>query len=139
MTTRTKFVLLSLLFGLPTIPLGPYLWPPLITISQEQLYFFIGVAVFEAIGFGCGLSFLILMWPKIKKVPARFKNRVLAMYLAIGWSLASWWPHDHMHSVLQHSDVWSLLKLEYLFHVSLIVSAVVLAYCFITIVRDIKK
>ena len=56
------------------------------------------------------------------------------MFLSIGWLMVSWWPHDnlHMHTGI---DLQKLLYIEYGFHVTLMVCAIVLAYCFLSLVN----
>ena len=48
-------------------------------------------------------------------------------FIATAWLLISWWPHDNMH---KHNgmDLAGLLRIDYLFHVSMMVAGAVLAY-----------
>ena len=61
-----------------------------------------------------------------------------AMYLSIGWLLVSWWPHSHLHQVVGE-DLQELLYIEYGFHVTTIICAVVLAYGFVSLLRQQSK
>lgn len=56
------------------------------------------------------------------------------MYLAIGWLIVSWWPHDNLH-IHNGEDIQGLLYIEYGFHVTLMISALVLAYCFLSLIN----
>lgn len=56
------------------------------------------------------------------------------MYLAIGWLMVSWWPHDNMH-IHNGEDMQGLLYIEYGFHVTLMISALVMAYCFLSLIN----
>ena len=41
----------------------------------------------------------------------------------------SWWPHDNLH-IHYALDMWPLIAIEYVFHVSLMVCGAILAYAF---------
>ena len=60
--------------------------------------------------------------------------RTWAAYLAIGWLLVSWWPHDNMH-IHNGNDLQGLLYIEYGFHVTLMIAGLVLAYSLLTKLR----
>ena len=55
------------------------------------------------------------------------------MYLCIGWLLVSWWPHDNLH--IHTGSLQGLLYIEYGFHMTLILSGLVLAYSFLSLMR----
>ena len=57
------------------------------------------------------------------------------MYLSIGWFLVSWWPHDNLH-IHNGMDMQGLLYIEYSFHVTLIIAALVLAFSLLTQLRS---
>jgi hypothetical protein len=57
------------------------------------------------------------------------------MYLAIGWFLVSWWPHDNMH-IHNGNDLQGLLYIEYGFHVTLMAGGLILAYSLLTMLRS---
>ena len=58
--------------------------------------------------------------------------RTWAAFLAIGWFLISWWPHDNIHN---GDNLHGLLYIEYGFHVTLMLSALILAYSLLTMLR----
>jgi len=58
----------------------------------------------------------------------------LPAYLAIGWYLVNWWPHDNLHLV-NGVYLWGLLGIEYGFHFTLMVAAGVLAFFFYRVIR----
>ena len=58
--------------------------------------------------------------------------RAWAIYLSIGWALASWWPHSNMHRS-NGDDLWGLLLVDYLFHPTLMLSALVLGWSLLTL------
>ena len=57
------------------------------------------------------------------------------VYLAIGWSLVSWWLHTDLY-LANGDDLSGLLAIEYGFHVSLYVTALVIAWFFLATPRQ---
>jgi len=92
------------------------------------------VSVFETLAFGLGITFLLFGFPALLRLARGSRLRAWAMYLSVGWFLVSWWPHDnlHLHNGL---DLQQLLYIEYGFHVTLIIAAIVLAYSLLTMLR----
>jgi hypothetical protein len=129
MKPNKLLVLVSILIGLLTMPLGLIIWPPAAEIpfpDPVQFLFFVGVAFFEAIGFGAGLYFLVDGYRLIKTK----KNRLNTLtYLSIVWLLMSWWPHDRLHTHIGE-DVWGVLILEYAFHATSIIAAIIIVKFF---------
>jgi hypothetical protein len=70
----------------------------------------------------------------VRSVSADSKLRAWAMYLCIGWLMVSWWPHDNLH-IHNGDNLQGLLYIEYGFHMTLMISAIVLAYCFLSLLR----
>jgi hypothetical protein len=56
------------------------------------------------------------------------------VYVAIAWQLVSWWPHDNSH-MASGIDLDGLLMIEYAFHMTLILSALVVARFFLATLR----
>lgn len=123
MKTSTKVLIITLVCAIPAFLLGNVLWPASTEIAptSTQLPFFIILAAVEAITFGLGVSFVVLSWNRMQSKPL--------VFFAIAWLLISWWPHDNMH---KHNglDLNGLLVIEYLFHVTLIVCAYIVAHDF---------
>ncbi|MEP7162366.1 MAG: hypothetical protein ABI747_01215 [Candidatus Moraniibacteriota bacterium] len=131
MKPLVKMVMVTLLFALPALAFGRTLWPDAPDIMQPtagQFPFFVGVAVIEALSFGIGMSFLLFGWSLVQKAKATEPGK-MALFLSITWLLISWWPHDNMH---RHNgmDTGGLLVIEYLFHVTLIIAAGIVAWYF---------
>ena len=133
MKTRTKVLIITLLFGIPAFFLGKILWSPAPDLhpTSAQLPFFILLSLIEALLFGLGIAFMIFAWPAVQKVGKQYRKRAIMSYLAVAWFLLSWWPHDNLHA---HNgmDTGGLLLIEYAFHVTLIIAAVMLSYSFYT-------
>src|SRR3712207_530540 len=119
---------------------GPILWPtsdsPLFPKpTAAQLPFFIVLQVVTSLTFGLGVSLLLFGLPVVRRVSADWKLRAWLMYLSIGWLLVSWWPHGHLHQHNGH-DVQGLLYIEYGFHVAPMLAGLILAYCFLPLMRE---
>ncbi len=137
MKTWIKVALVSALFAVPAMVLGQLIWPPdpaNPTPSGGQLPFFILLSVFEAAAFGLGISFLLFGFRPLLRLARGSRLRAWAMYLSIGWFLVSWWPHDNLH-LHNGFDLQGLLYIEYGFHVTLIVAALVLAFSLLTMLK----
>ena len=141
MKTWIKVALVTALFAVPAMALGQVIWPPAPGSpepSDGQLPFFIFLSVFEAVAFGLGISFLLFGFPALLRLARGSRLRAWAMYLSVGWFLVSWWPHDNLH-LHNGMDLQHLLYIEYGFHVTLIIAAVVLAYSLLTMLRPGKS
>jgi hypothetical protein len=133
-----KVLLVTVLIAAPAMVLGPVLWPPAAGGPEPtggQLPFFIFLALMESVLLGLGISFLLFGLPTVRRVSADSKARALAMYLSIGWLMVSWWPHDNLH-ISNGNNLRGLLFIEYGFHFTLMIAALVLAYCFLSLIRQ---
>ena len=133
MKTRIKVLLITLLFGGAAFALGPVIWPPHPhnpVPNAAQLPFFIALAVLEALTFGLGVAFIACGLPLVRRLGRGSPAFTWTMFVGIAWFMLSWWPHDkmHLHNGLELSG---LLVVEYMFHASLMVAAVMLAYIFV--------
>jgi hypothetical protein len=138
--TWMKVALVTAICALPAMLLGRVIWPAAMdfpTPSSSQMPFFMILAACEALAFGLGVSFLIFGLPLVRRLSAAGLPRWLALatYLSVGWSLVSWWPHDNLH---QHNgmDLQGLLYIEYAFHVTLMIAGGIVAYSFLSLVRE---
>jgi len=133
MSIRNKVILTTIIFAVPAFLLGKVIWPldpmgPMPTSSQ--LPFFIVLSLFEAVSFGLGMSFIIFGYPFVKKITGKSKSLTFWTYIAISWMLVNWWPHDNIHAQ-NGMNLDGLIKIEYAFHVTLILSGIILALAFI--------
>lgn len=128
MKRYTTFIVLTIIFGLIAFMLTPIQWvngslaagtPP-----ANLLPFFMLVTGFEALGFGVGMTFLLLSWDKGAGRRAAF--------FSVVWLLISWWPHDNLHRAISDTDFGSLLAIEIAFHSTLVVAGFILARYFTT-------
>lgn len=131
-----KVLIVTLLVTAAAFLLGHVIWQPVgMAPSPGQLPFFMVVSLFEALALGLGVSFLVFGLPLVRGVSADSRLRAWLMYLGIGWALVSWWPHGNLH-MSNGDNMQRLLYIEYGFHVTLIISAAIVAYCFLSLLRD---
>jgi len=129
--------ILSFVSG-PTAPLG-FFWRPapgFPTPSPVQLPLFIGLGLAEAITFGLGISFLFFGYPMVRPIYPASTTLTRLAHFCIASLLFSWWPHDSLHIHVGEASVNGLLAIEYAFHVTLMIAGVILAYFFLTLVRQ---
>ena len=139
-STWIKVLAVTLIAAVLAMVVGPILWPtsdpPLFPEpSSAQLPFFIVLQVVTSLTFGLGVSFLLFGLPVVRTVSAGSKLRAWLMYLSIGWLLISWWPHGHLHQHNGH-DVQGLLYIEYGFHAAPMLAGLIVAYCFLSLMRE---
>jgi len=121
----------------PNGPLGGF-WRPSADFPQPtdaQLPLFILLNVAEVLAFGFGISFLIFGYPLMQTILPASKGLTLAAHLSIAWLLLSWWPHDSLH-VANGLNLNGLLIIEYVFHVTLMITGAILVYFFSALVRQ---
>jgi hypothetical protein len=136
--TWVKVLIVTVVVAIPAFILGPILWPPAdmgAAPTAGQLPFFLFLALFEAVTLGLGVSFLLFGMPVVRRVAAGSKLRAYAMYLSIGWLLVSWWPHDNLH-MFNGMNLQGLLYIEYGFHLTLMISGIVLGYSFFSLLTE---
>ncbi len=137
MTPRIAVPLITLVVGVPAFVLGPIIWPPSTaspTPSGAQLPLFAVLILIEALLFGLGVAFLAFGFPIVKRAAGRVGANPWPVYLAIAWQLVSWWPHDKLH-VATGLDPGAHLLIDYGFHVTMILAALVVARFFVVMLR----
>ena len=131
-----KWIVVTLILGFaafltsPSGPLGGF-WglhaegsPPV----GLQKAFFILLTAIQSLAFGFGFAFLLFGRDVVRSLLPAEGGLSLAVYLAIAWSLLSWWPHTNLHQTHNPDNISGLLAIEYGFHVTLIFGAAVIAY-----------
>jgi hypothetical protein len=71
----------------------------------------------------------------VEQVAAPSRERAVIIYLSTVWLLGNWWVHDALH-IVNGMNPTGLLKIEYGFHVTLILAGAALAYALATMVTD---
>ena len=139
-STWIKVVVVSLFAAVAAMVAGPILWPtsdpPLFPEpAAAQVPFFVLLQVVTCLTFGLGVSFLMFGLPVVRRASTDSTFRAWFMYLSIGWLLISWWPHGHLHQHNGH-DLQGLLYIEYGFHVAAMLAALIVAYGFLSLMRE---
>lgn len=112
-----------------TFLLSRVIWPDLpgmVSPAAEQLPFFLFLSAMESVSFGLGVAFVVFGWQKLQVAGDRSTLTKLS-FASVTWFLVSWWPHDNMHRVNGMDDYWGLLRIEFLFHFTLMVCGGILA------------
>jgi hypothetical protein len=125
--------LITLAVGIPAFLLSRLIWSPASsnpTPSDAQLPFFIVLSLVEALLFGLGVAFLAYGLPVVRRAARRAAVNAWPVCLPVAWQLVSWWPHDNFH-MATGMDLHALLLIEYGFHLTLIVSTLVVARFFL--------
>jgi len=129
------FTVVAMIAG-PNGPLGGF-WRPTPTVAPPSgalLPLFILLNIAEALAFGLGIAFLLFGYPLVRDVAPVSAGLARGAHLSIAWLLINWWPHDslHLHVGL---NLGSLIVVEYVFHITLMLAGVVLAYFFMALFR----
>lgn len=131
-----KWIVVTLLLGIaafltsPNAPLGGF-WGSQVdghTPDGIQRVLFMLLTAIQAFAFGFGIAFLFFGRRAVNSFLQAEGSLSLAVYLAISWSLLSWWPHSNLHQTLNPENLGGLLAIEYGFHVTLILGGLVIAY-----------
>ncbi len=80
-------------------------------------------AVFEAVAFGVGLAWIAFGWSLVKGRG----GLGVATFVAVAWALVSWAPHTSFHQSLGEGNWGGLLAVEWGFHITLVVGALITA------------
>ncbi len=138
MSVKTKIILLTVACAIPAFLLGRVIWPDPMDAPQLagiQIAGFMLIAALEALAFGAGVSFICFGRKLLRNAPSARARHARLAFSAIAWTLVSWWPHDNMHRANGMMNAWGLLRIEYIFHLTLIISAFIIASYFIRTLR----
>lgn len=129
MKKKVVGVVITIVFGLVTFFLNPLLFPPPVGVmppTDSQVVHLMIVGAIESLAFGVGVAFLIFTVPWLSAVQPEKKSRTAWAIAATTWLLVSWWPHDQLHMMIG-MDYSKLILIEYGFHVTLILAAIIVA------------
>src|SRR5437764_14818930 len=92
---RWQVALVVLPIGVVAFVLGRILWPDtpgVATPPPSVLPIFVAISALESLLFGFGVAFVVFgrRW-----LPADGSKLATASFVAIAWTLLSWWPHDN--------------------------------------------
>ncbi len=121
----------------PLGPLGDFWRPPahMLMVSAGHIPFLMLLGMTESFCFGLGTSFLIFGYPLLRDVKPISLNLIRATHFAIAWLLGNWWLHDSLHLHFGMSNMTMLLIVDYSFHMTLMLAAVIVSYFFVSLMR----
>lgn len=140
MKTWIKATLIVILFGSQALMWGRVIWPPAQSMPQPGpglLPFFYFLGLMEAITFGVGIAFILLIYASVFSVQKKYRTRAVLSSLSLFWLLTSWWLHDHLHAH-NGDDLHGLIVIEYAFHLTSMIAALILTENFLFIMKKIK-
>ena len=129
MGTKKKIALVAVPLAILSFSLSFVIWPNPVGVAVPGAHlvpYFMIVSAFESVAFGVGVALLIFGWPLLQRLGAT-GHLAAAAFVSAVWSLISWWPHDNMHRVNGMDNFNGLLRIEYMFHVTLIVAGFIVA------------
>lgn len=136
---RWKFAIIAVVIALVSIPTSLILFKPNLpggaAIPTSVLPLLVGLKLFEGLALGTGIGFLIFGYPLLKRA-GQASGLTLLAFLSIAWFLVNWWPHDNLHLINGFNNIWGLLAIEFGFHITLMLAAVVLAFFFYRVIRQ---
>ena len=130
-----QFFLITITLGIAAFILGHIIWPNSLSINftPNQMHWLNALSLVESLLFGFGVAFFFLGWPLVNKA-SKSKNLTRAAFISFSWILVSWWPHDmaHLHNYFEPQG---FLNIEYGFHLTVIIAALILAYYFLNSIK----
>ena len=135
------FAVVALVFAVPAFLFGPTIWPdpadaPVPTPAQVPHLTILSIV--DALTLGVGAAFLVFGWPFVRDAMPHHRRAALLSYLATAWLLVSWWPHANAHRA-NGTDITGLIKIDYGFHVTLMIAGFIIAYCFAKFLQPPRK
>ena len=103
--------------------------------SPLQVALFFGIFAAEGLLFGFGVAFVLFGGPLVRAATGAADVRSWPVFVSLAWTLLSWWPHDGFHRASPLGDLNATLRIDYAFHMTLIVAAVVMARFFLATLR----
>ena len=135
----TLVLAIAALLATPLGPLGVFWRPsadiPVSNATNIQLFLFLVLNIAEALAFGLGISFLVFGYPMVRAISPASIGLTRAAHFSIAWLLLNWWVHDSLH-IHVGMELNGLLVMEYGFHVTLMIAGAILAYFFLTLIRQ---
>jgi hypothetical protein len=136
MSQRTKIIIVAAVCAVGSFLLSRVIWPDApeaLKPAGTLVPFFIILSILESLIFGVGVSFLVFGWRRVAELTKQGRS-LWPAFIATAWLMVSWWPHDNMHRVNPEGNFVGLLRIEYLFHVTLIIAGFIVArYLWMTI------
>ena len=138
---KTKIIVTTFVVGIlaflaePNGPAGVF-WRPSPMVPEAlgiQLPLFMLLGMIEALVFGLGVAFLVFGASMVKQFKVS-PGLARAAHLSISWVMINWWAHDSLH-LHYGMELSGLLKIEYAFHITLMLGGIILARFFIAMAQ----
>lgn len=138
MSTRTKAILLTFAVAIPAFLLIEVLFPPPPGPgpSSSQVPFFVVLSALDSLLLGAGIAFIAFGSTAVRRAAPESRTRALAIYVTLAWLMVSWYPHLGLHASAFGSDFFGILVIDYIFHLPLLISPLVLVWGFAGLIHD---
>lgn len=140
MSIRTKIILVTLGVAIPAFAGFPFLFPPDPHVpgpTGMQLPLLMALSAVECLLLGGGVAFLAFGWPYVRRLSPAAPARAVAIYISLAWLMTNWYPHLGLH--IQHGvDMDAIVVVDYVFHLPLYVTPVVLLWAVLALARDAR-
>jgi hypothetical protein len=135
MSLRNKILVVTLPLTIIAFLLDRVIWPDMPGMAAPAaalVPFFMIISAIESLSFGLGIAFAVFGW--------KYTTREnMAVFVSIVWLMVSWWPHDNMHRVNGMNNFAGLLRIEYLFHFTLVIAGLIIANYFYKQISNSKS
>jgi hypothetical protein len=135
MGMRAKVLVTTAVVAAICFPMTFVIWPADRLLEGSGLVPILGYGLLagECLALGAGVAFLAFGYPAVRRLPVS-PRLATASYIGIAFLLISWWPHDHLHQLVERLDfqslIWGIAALEYFFHGGMMVCGGILALFF---------
>jgi hypothetical protein len=135
MGMRAKVLVTTAVVAAICFPMTFVIWPADRLLEGSGLVPILGYGLLagECLALGAGVAFLAFGYPAVRRLPVS-PRLATASYIGIAFLLVSWWPHDHLHQLVERLDfqslIWGIAALEYFFHGGMMVCGGILSLFF---------
>ncbi len=127
---NTKFFLVAGLAALATLAFTMIVWPLSLDTNfsppASLMPLFMGVGFLSSVTFGIGIAFLIFGHKPMRRVESGH-GLTFWTFVSTIWILISWWPHENLHRVVDENNYYTLIWIEYGFHVTVYIAGIIVA------------
>lgn len=120
--TNVAGLVTGTLAGLVTYLAEPLLPSPTMEVHGGQLVQLMIIGAFESLAVAAAVWFAIAAFPHVRRIG---DAATWTTYVSVIWLLASWWPHDKLHARIDPHNMGTLLKVEWGFHVTLVLAGII--------------
>jgi hypothetical protein len=96
---------------------------------------FIILGFIDAITFTIGLYFIVFYLRNLRNVTTTTQNRFFLMFLAVAWTLVSWYPHTRLHLNIGFVPA-GLFAIDLFFHLTIQIAGIIGVYSVATLMNN---